>query len=198
MRLTDFKVLSFDCYGTLIDWETGICAALQPLAARSGQAFTRDQLLESHARHEAAQEAATPELRYADLLARVHDRIAGEWGLAPDPEESRAYGLSVRDWPAFPDSAAALQYREFPGSVCKLPRILPATLRRSIATGARPKERLGLRRVSPAYGCKPRPRWTFVVATALRARWRLAQLTIIWKVVVAGAAPWALAVTVIV
>jgi 2-haloacid dehalogenase/putative hydrolase of the HAD superfamily len=110
MRLTDFKVLSFDCYGTLIDWETGICAALQPLAARSGQAFTRDQLLEAHARHEAAQEAATPELRYADLLARVHDRIAGEWGLAPDPEESRAYGLSVRDWPAFPDSAAALQY----------------------------------------------------------------------------------------
>jgi len=110
MRLTDFKVLSFDCYGTLIDWETGISQALAPLAARSGQAFTRDQILEAHARHEAAQEAETPAVPYPEVLARVHDRIAREWGVAPRPEEALAYGNSVKDWPAFADSAPALQY----------------------------------------------------------------------------------------
>ena len=35
-RLTDFKVLSFDCYGTLIDWETGMHEALKPLVAKAG------------------------------------------------------------------------------------------------------------------------------------------------------------------
>jgi putative hydrolase of the HAD superfamily len=110
MRLTDFKVLSFDCYGTLIDWETGICEALGPLVARSGRAFTRDEVLEAHARHEAAQEAETPAEPYREILVRVHDRIAREWGVAPLPEEAQAYGRSVRDWPAFPDSAPALLY----------------------------------------------------------------------------------------
>ena len=110
MQLTDFKVLSFDCYGTLIDWETGISAALEPLRARSGKALSRDQVLEAHARHEAAQEAATPDLPYSELLARVHDRIAAEWGVRPDPGEGPAYGRSIKDWPAFPDSPAALQY----------------------------------------------------------------------------------------
>ena len=60
LRLTDFKVLSFDCYGTLIDWETGIYDHLQPLLARSGVSITRDQALEAYARHEEAQEAETP------------------------------------------------------------------------------------------------------------------------------------------
>jgi 2-haloalkanoic acid dehalogenase type II len=110
MLLTEFKVLTFDCYGTLIDWETGIHQALKPLAARSRQRFTRDQMLEAHARHEAVQEAETPAMPYVDLLPLVHDRIAREWGLEPIREESQAYGRSVKAWPAFVDSAAALQY----------------------------------------------------------------------------------------
>lgn len=110
MRLTDFKVLSFDCYGTLIDWETGIGEALQPTLARSGQTLDRDQLLETFARHEAAQQAETPSMIYSDLLAVVYLRIAREWGTRPDAEESKAFGASVRHWPAFADSPAALQY----------------------------------------------------------------------------------------
>jgi putative hydrolase of the HAD superfamily len=110
MQLTEFKVFSFDCYGTLIDWETGISEALKPLVARAGKTFTRDQMLEAHARHEAAQEAETPTKPYAEVLTLVHDRIAREWGVPPRPEESLAYGHSVKDWPAFVDSAAALQY----------------------------------------------------------------------------------------
>jgi putative hydrolase of the HAD superfamily len=110
MQLTDFKVLTFDCYGTLIDWETGISEAMKPLLARAGKALTRDQVLETHARHEAAQEAETPSMPYFQLLERVHERVAGEWGVEPRAAEARAFGQSVKDWPAFVDSAAALQY----------------------------------------------------------------------------------------
>lgn len=109
-RLTDFKVLSFDCYGTLIDWETGMHEALKPLAAKSGQSFTRDQVLEAHARHESAQQKETPGMIYSEVLAQVHRRLALEWGVPADPAAAEAYGRSVKDWPAFPDSPAALQY----------------------------------------------------------------------------------------
>ena len=97
MQLTDFKILTFDCYGTLIDWETGISNALMPLAERAGKILTKDQKCEAHARFEAAQEAETPALRYSEVLEKVHDRIAQEWGVPPIPAESRAYGQSVKD-----------------------------------------------------------------------------------------------------
>jgi 2-haloalkanoic acid dehalogenase type II len=110
MPLRDFKVLSFDCYGTLIDWESGIHAALQPLLGRLGQALPREAVLEIFAHHESAQEAATPAMRYSELLAVVHAALARHWGVAPDPAEDRRFGASVPDWPAFPDSADALRY----------------------------------------------------------------------------------------
>src|ERR1700742_994237 len=110
MILTDFKVLTFDCYGTLIDWESGITTALQPLLFRSGKALQGDEILQAFARYEAAQQSRTPSMIYSDLLAVVHSAIAREWGVEPQPEESRAFGFSVPDWPAFADSAVALQY----------------------------------------------------------------------------------------
>ena len=110
MQLTDFKVLSFDCYGTLIDWETGITLAVQSLLARTGKALGRDQVLETFARHEAAQESETPSMIYSELLSVVHTRMAKEWGLEPKAEESEAFGNSIRNWPAFADSPEALQY----------------------------------------------------------------------------------------
>ena len=110
MRLGDFTVLSFDCYGTLIDWESGIWSALQPLLARAGGALARDDALAAFARHESAQEAETPGLLYSELLARVHRRLAAEWGILATAEEDRAFGGSVGDWPAFPDTPAALAY----------------------------------------------------------------------------------------
>ena len=56
MKLTDFKVLTFDCYGTLIDWESGMVEALKPLVAKVGRTLSRDEILEAHARHESAQQ----------------------------------------------------------------------------------------------------------------------------------------------
>jgi len=110
MKLTDFKVLTFDCYGTLIDWETGMTEALKALVAASGKTLTRDQILEAHARHEAAQELETPSTPYSELLPLVYARLAKEWDVVPDAAAARAYGRSVHDWPAFADSAAALRY----------------------------------------------------------------------------------------
>jgi 2-haloalkanoic acid dehalogenase type II len=109
MELTDFKVLTFDCYGTLIDWETGMLAALQPLAAKIARPLTPDQILEAHARHESSQQVSTPTKRYRDLLAVVHKRLAEEWSVPASWEESVAYGRSVGDWPAFADTAEALR-----------------------------------------------------------------------------------------
>lgn len=110
MKLSHFKVLTFDCYGTLIDWESGMIEALKPLTSRVTPAPTRNQILEAHARHEAAQQRWTPARTYRDLLAVVYKRLAEEWGVAASWEECQAYGRSVGNWPAFPDSADALQY----------------------------------------------------------------------------------------
>ena len=110
MRLSDFRVLTFDCYGTLIDWETGILDALRPLVARLRQPLNSDQILAAHARHEAAQQAFTPTRLYRDILAIVYKRLAEEWGIPAAWEECLAYGNSIGDWPAFPDSAEALAY----------------------------------------------------------------------------------------
>jgi 2-haloacid dehalogenase len=110
LRLHDFRVLTFDCYGTLIDWESGLFAALGPLLAKLPDPPGRDAALASFARHESAQEMETPGMRYAELLARVHRRLAGDWGITADEEAARRFGASVPDWPAFPDSAEALGY----------------------------------------------------------------------------------------
>jgi len=110
MRLSDFPVLTLDCYGTLIDWESGIWQALQPLAARSGTAPSRDAALAQFGAAESAQERETPGLVYSTLLARVHRRLAAAWGVAADEAQAEAFGASVGDWPAFADSAAALAY----------------------------------------------------------------------------------------
>lgn len=110
MKLGDFSALTFDCYGTLIDWETGILGNLAPLVAQSGRDLGDDAILETFARHEAAQEAETPDMIYSRLLTVVHGRIAQEWGVPANPEEAARFGASVPDWPAFPDTAEALRY----------------------------------------------------------------------------------------
>src|SRR5262245_44725276 len=69
MKLTDFKALTFDCYGTLIDWETGLLAALEPLAARAQRRRSREEILADYANYEHSQEHYTPTKKYSELLA---------------------------------------------------------------------------------------------------------------------------------
>ena len=110
MRLSDFRILSFDCYGTLIDWESGMIESLAPLVARSKKTLTRDDILAAHGRHEAAQQKMTPACRYKDLLAVVYKRLAEDWEAPASWDECVAYGLSVRNWQPFPDTVEALRY----------------------------------------------------------------------------------------
>ena len=109
--LRDYAVLTFDCYGTLIDWETGIWDALQPLIAGNRRSdVTRDAGLQAFARFEHLQERATPDLRYPKLLSRVHRNIAESFDMESNEELDNAFGASVPLWPAFPDSADALRF----------------------------------------------------------------------------------------
>lgn len=110
MKLSDFKVLTFDVYGTLIDWESGMVTALKPLTDKVSQPLTRDDILEAHAYHESSTQKWTPAKKYSDLLAVVYRRLAEEWGVETTWKECQAYGLSVRQWPAFEDSREALSY----------------------------------------------------------------------------------------
>ncbi len=110
MKLTGFKALTFDCYGTLIDWESGMVEGLRSLTSKVTRKLTRDDILEAHARHESSQQLWTPARRYSELLSIVYKRLAEEWEVNISPAECDAYGQSVKDWPAFPDSAEALKY----------------------------------------------------------------------------------------
>ena len=110
MRLSSFSVLTFDCYGTLIDWETGMTEALRPLTEQAVPALTRDDVLAAHARHESSQQRQTPSMPYRDLLAVVYKRLAEQWGIHAPHEDCAAYGNSVGAWPAFPDTVEALRY----------------------------------------------------------------------------------------
>jgi 2-haloacid dehalogenase len=103
-----FRALTFDCYGTIIDWEAGILAALRPVFdTRSVQAGD-DELLEAFGAAEAEVEAG-PYQRYRDVLGDVLVRIAGDHGFEPTADEVAAFGGSVGDWPPFPDSVDALR-----------------------------------------------------------------------------------------
>lgn len=103
-----FTYLTFDCYGTLIDWERGILAALRPVLDRHANALPDEQVLERYAALESAAERG-PYRPYRDVLAAVMDGFGAWLGFAPSPEERTALAASVADWPPFPDTVAALQ-----------------------------------------------------------------------------------------
>jgi 2-haloacid dehalogenase len=106
--LRDYEVLSFDCYGTLIDWESGIWTALQPMLLANEAQVGRPEVLAEFGRIEAAQEAGAPGLRYSELLAVVHRDLASSLGLESNHDMDHAFGASVPDWPEFADSPGAL------------------------------------------------------------------------------------------
>jgi 2-haloalkanoic acid dehalogenase type II len=109
-KLTDFRLLSFDVYGTLIDWETGLVNAMQPVLSKNGKGdLGNETILKTCQRVESAQQKKTPEMIYSELLTTIHPDLYKELGCAPPtPEESKAFGDSVGSWPAFPDTVDAL------------------------------------------------------------------------------------------
>jgi 2-haloacid dehalogenase len=108
VQLTDFEALSFDCYGTLIDWEAGLSAVLTPWARAHGLDVTEEQLLTEYSAAEAAVEAGYPADLYPDVLARSMRLVGGKLGAEVTGEEAARLAGSVPDWPAFADSHDAL------------------------------------------------------------------------------------------
>jgi 2-haloacid dehalogenase len=107
IRFADFDALTFDCYGTLVDWETGILAGIRAALGDRGHEISDEELLEAYARHEAVLEAGDY-LRYREVVADALRSIGVEHGIEVSDAEAAAFGDSVGDWPPFPDSAEAL------------------------------------------------------------------------------------------
>jgi 2-haloacid dehalogenase len=108
LDLTRYKALSFDCYGTLIDWETGIAAVLVPWAREQALELADEELLTAYAENEAAVAEANPLALYPEVLAAAFRGTGYGLGRPVSDEWARRLGASVPDWPAFPDSADAL------------------------------------------------------------------------------------------
>jgi 2-haloacid dehalogenase len=108
LQFDDFEVLTFDCYGTLIDWETGLWDALRPILAAHQIDLVSDRALELYGELESAAERG--EYRaYRSILRLVLEGLGARLGFIPTASELDRFSTSVRDWPAFPDSASALR-----------------------------------------------------------------------------------------
>ncbi|HLS24588.1 MAG TPA: haloacid dehalogenase type II [Beutenbergiaceae bacterium] len=108
MDLTRYRALSFDVYGTLIDWEAGIAAVLTAWAGTEGLDLSDEELLTAYAANEAAVAREEPSALYPQILAEAFRRTAVDLKRHPAEYWARRLGDSVPDWPAFPDSAQAL------------------------------------------------------------------------------------------
>lgn len=110
-KLTDFKLLSFDVYGTLIDWERGALNALQPLLEKNCKTdLDRKHILQVLHEIEPPIEKEHPDWKYSQVLSAAHPQLCKRIGLEmPTDEESREFGASVGSWPAFPDTVEALK-----------------------------------------------------------------------------------------
>jgi 2-haloacid dehalogenase len=108
LNFANFEVLTFDCYGTLIDWESGIWEALHPLLTNHHVAITRDKALELFGELESEAERGEYH-EYKTVLRIVLEGFGSRLGFAPTQIELRHFSESVKDWPPFPDSARALQ-----------------------------------------------------------------------------------------
>jgi 2-haloacid dehalogenase len=102
-----FTHLTFDCYGTLIDWETGILDALRAVFLRHRAPADADRLLDLYAELEAAEEQG-PYQPYRQILRAVTAGIASRSGFTPDARDLDALPASIGDWPPFPDTIEAL------------------------------------------------------------------------------------------
>ena len=103
-----FEIISFDCYGTLIDWETGILAALRPILARHGRGASDEALLEAFASLESGAESG-PYRPYAVILREVVEGLGRRFDFTPDETERVSLAVSLPVWPPFADTRDALR-----------------------------------------------------------------------------------------
>jgi 2-haloacid dehalogenase len=107
MDLTRFQALTFDCYGTLIDWEAGLLRALRPVVERHGVRQTDEALLALFGELESPIQRG-PFRRYREVLDETMRQLARRLGFEPDLGEVTALSRSLSDWEPFPDTVPAL------------------------------------------------------------------------------------------
>ena len=105
-----FKAVTFDCYGTLIDWETGITRLVQPWIDTINPAIPTDLVITSFALHQAKHQQVRPALLYPDVLARTWKNIEQTFGWSQNPGHATAFAASVPQWPPFADTVESLRY----------------------------------------------------------------------------------------
>ncbi len=108
MDFSRFTTISFDCYGTLIDWESGILPGLRAVLASHGQSLPDATILELYGEFEAEAESG-PYQSYRDVLQSVVRAFAERLHFEATSAEIRSLDESVRAWPPFPDTVPALR-----------------------------------------------------------------------------------------
>jgi len=102
------EILTFDCYGTLIDWETGILSALRPVLRRHEVGCGDEDLLRHYGELEPGAERG-PFVPYRTVLGRVVEALGRRLGFAPEPDEIGALAASLPRWEPFADTVPALR-----------------------------------------------------------------------------------------
>jgi 2-haloacid dehalogenase len=108
MAFDSIRLITFDCYGTLIDWENGMLVALRPLFLRDGHRVPDTQILELYGEIEAELESG-PYLPYRQVLAKTAQEIGRQMSIAISPEQAAAFANSLTLWKPFMDTLPALQ-----------------------------------------------------------------------------------------
>lgn len=108
INFQQFEVLSFDCYGTLIDWENGILKALKTILSSHSPNLSDKQILERFAERESIQESGEY-FKYREILKRVVENFGAQLNFAPTEAELNALAESIKDWKPFPDTVEALK-----------------------------------------------------------------------------------------
>jgi 2-haloacid dehalogenase len=103
-----FEILTFDCYGTLIDWETGILSALHRILSAHNKTIDDATLLKLYGDFEQLSESGEFH-PYREVLESVVRRFGANLGFTPTPAEARSLPDSLAHWKPWPDTVAALR-----------------------------------------------------------------------------------------
>src|SRR3954466_11627365 len=106
-----YAAISFDCYGTLIDWESGIVSGLQPVLQNHGVKAADAEILELHAQTEHKLQSISTKrnyIKYRHVLEKVVREAGRRWDFEPEPSELRYLADSLRYWKPFSDTVEAL------------------------------------------------------------------------------------------
>jgi 2-haloacid dehalogenase len=108
MKFDRYEALTFDCYGTLIDWESGLMTALNQILDTHKLELEKEKVLELFAEFESQEEQQENYISYREVLKNVVKKLGDRLGFKPTEEEINSLPESIKNWQPFPDTVAAL------------------------------------------------------------------------------------------